>query len=101
MNARSLHHTAVEGEVRGSHEYAVVDVFADRALEGNPLAVVTGADDLDAATMAAIAVEFNLSETTFVFRSTPAGADFRLRSFTPGETKCTAPDTTLSAAGGG
>lgn len=66
-----------------SHDYAVVDVFADRPLTGNPLAVVTGADDLDEETMAAIAVEFNLSETTFVTGPTLPGADWRLRSFTP------------------
>jgi PhzF family phenazine biosynthesis protein len=66
-----------------SHDYAVVDVFADHPLTGNPLAVVTGADDLDEETMAAIAVEFNLSETTFVTNPTLPGADWRLRSFTP------------------
>lgn len=66
-----------------SHDYVVVDVFADRPLTGNPLAVVTGADDLDEETMAAVAVEFNLSETTFVTDPTLPGADWRLRSFTP------------------
>lgn len=66
-----------------THDYAIVDVFAARPLTGNPLAVVTGADDLDEATMAAIAVEFNLSETTFVTGPTLRGADWRLRSFTP------------------
>lgn len=65
------------------HDYAVVDVFADRPLTGNPLAVVTDANDLDEETMAAIAVEFNLSETTFVTGPTLPGADLRLRSFTP------------------
>jgi len=68
----------------GKHPFAIVDVFADRPLEGNPLAVVTEADDLSEEQMAAIAVEFNLSETTFVSRPTMGGADFRLRSFTPG-----------------
>lgn len=82
MNER--HRTAAGGEAGPRHEYAVVDVFADQALAGNPLAVVTDADDLDAVRMAAIAVEFNLSETTFVSRPTLDGADFRLRSFTPG-----------------
>lgn len=67
-----------------THPYAIVDVFADRPLAGNPLAVVTDADDLSENEMAAIAVEFNLSETTFVSRPTLGGADFRLRSFTPG-----------------
>ena len=58
------------GRNRNTHPYAVVDVFADRPLTGNPLAVVTDADDLTNAQMAAIAVEFNLSETTFVSRPT-------------------------------
>ena len=66
------------------HEFAIVDVFADEPLTGNPLAVVTGADDLDEAQMAAIAVEFNLSETTFVSYPVDPEATWRLRSFTPG-----------------
>ncbi len=66
------------------HEFAIVDVFADQPLTGNPLAVVTGADDLDEAQMAAIAVEFNLSETTFVSDPLDPAATWRLRSFTPG-----------------
>ncbi|MDP3894343.1 PhzF family phenazine biosynthesis protein [Nocardioides sp.] len=37
------------------------------------IAVVTHADDLDEERMAAIDVEFNLSETTFVSRPTPGG----------------------------
>lgn len=43
--------------------YAVLDVFTDRALCGNPLAVVEGGDALDSQRMQAIAREFNLSET--------------------------------------
>lgn len=63
--------------------YHVVDVFADRPLQGNPLAVVPDADDLDEATMWALAGEFNLSETTFLLSPSVPGADRRLRSFTP------------------
>ncbi|MCZ7439815.1 PhzF family phenazine biosynthesis protein [Micromonospora sp. WMMC241] len=69
---------------RTTHRYAVVDVFADRPLTGNPLAVVTDADDLTDEQMAAVAVEFNLSETTFVRRPTRPGADHALRCFTAG-----------------
>ena len=61
-----------------------VDVFASRALEGNPLAVVADADGLDESLMGAIAREFNQSETTFLMTPTRADADWRLRSFTPG-----------------
>ncbi len=64
-------------------QYAIVDVFAERPLRGNPLAVVPDADDLDEHTMRSIAVEFNLSETSFVLAPTEASADFRIRSFTP------------------
>lgn len=66
------------------HKFAIVDVFADEPLTGNPLAVVTDADDLSVAQMAAIAAEFNLSETTFISAATLPGAQWRLRSFTPG-----------------
>jgi PhzF family phenazine biosynthesis protein len=59
-----------------------VDVFAERPLTGNPLAVVPDADQLDDQQMRAIAREFNQSETTFLVRPT-ATADWRLRSFTP------------------
>jgi trans-2,3-dihydro-3-hydroxyanthranilate isomerase len=68
--------------------YDVVDVFTDRAFAGNPLAVVYGADDLSGDQMLAVATEFNLSETTFPVPLTAsdraAGADYRLRIFTPG-----------------
>lgn len=58
----------------------IIDVFAQQALEGNPLAVVQDADDLDDDLMRRIAGEFNQAETTFILRSDRA--DFRLRSFT-------------------
>ena len=60
-----------------------VDVFTDRPLLGNPLAVVHDADDLDDARMAAFARWTNLSETTFLLPATAAGADYRVRIFTP------------------
>ena len=68
-------------------DYVVVDVFTSSAFAGNPLAVVFGAEGLSDDQLAAIAVEFNLSETTFPVPLTPAdaaaGADYRLRIFTP------------------
>lgn len=60
-----------------------VDVFAERPLEGNALAVVSDADDLTEAQMAALARWTNLSETTFVLRPTHPEADYRVRIFTP------------------
>ncbi|MFK4808885.1 PhzF family phenazine biosynthesis protein [Devosia sp. ZW T5_3] len=58
----------------------LIDVFADTALSGNPLAVVEGADNLSDAQMRRIAGEFNQAETTFVMQSDRG--DLKLRSFT-------------------
>jgi trans-2,3-dihydro-3-hydroxyanthranilate isomerase len=63
--------------------YELCDVFTDRALAGNALAVFTEADDIDGATMQALARETNLSETAFVLRPTSAAADAGIRIFTP------------------
>jgi len=62
--------------------YVLVDVFTDRPLTGNPLAVFTDARDLDADTMQALARELNLSETTFVLPPEHGGTA-RVRIFTP------------------
>ncbi len=78
-----------QNDIAGSEllRYDVVDVFTDRAFAGNPLAVVYGADVLSSEQMHAIATEFNLSETSFPLALTAddvaAGADYRLRIFTP------------------
>lgn len=64
-------------------DYKVVDVFTSRPLLGNPVAVVLDAGDLDTSTMQRIARWTNLSETTFLLPPTTAGADYRLRIFTP------------------
>ncbi|MFE1875012.1 PhzF family phenazine biosynthesis protein [Streptomyces sp. NPDC059496] len=64
------------------HEYIVVDAFARRPLEGNPVAVFFDAADLSAETMQRIAREMNLSEVTFVLPS-QQGGDARIRIFTP------------------
>lgn len=63
--------------------FFLVDVFADRPLEGNPLAVVPDATRLNETVMQQIAREFNQSETTFVMSPTRSEAHWRLRSFTP------------------
>jgi PhzF family phenazine biosynthesis protein len=60
-----------------------VDVFTTRPFFGNPVAVVLDGDGLDPAAMQRIAAWTNLSETTFVLRPTAAGADYRVRIFTP------------------
>ncbi len=66
-----------------SRQYKVVDVFGILPLQGNPVAVVLDAEDLDTAAMQAIARWTNLSETTFLLPPTRADADYRLRIFTP------------------
>ncbi|TMC61820.1 MAG: PhzF family phenazine biosynthesis protein, partial [Chloroflexota bacterium] len=60
-----------------------VDVFTDRALAGNPLAVVLGADGLSTGQMQAIARETNLSETTFVLPAETRERAAKVRIFTP------------------
>ena len=66
--------------------FMTVDAFTTQPLTGNACAIVFDADDLDTATMQAVAREMNLSETSFVLRpSDPSKADFRARYFTPGE----------------
>jgi trans-2,3-dihydro-3-hydroxyanthranilate isomerase len=66
----------------GAHRYTLLDVFTATPLEGNGLAVVHDADELDAPMMLAVARETRLSETTFVQRSDVAGADYRNRIWT-------------------
>ena len=64
-----------------TYRFKQVDVFTSQPFLGNPVAVIIGAETLDAATMQRIAAWTNLSETTFVL---PSGrADYRLRIFTP------------------
>lgn len=65
------------------HRYLQLDVFADRAGNGNPLGVVFDAEGLDSAAMQAYAAWANLSETIFFLPPTTADADYRIRIFTP------------------
>jgi PhzF family phenazine biosynthesis protein len=61
-----------------------VDVFTATPYLGNPVAVVLGADGLSDEQMQRLARWTNLSETTFVLAPQAAGADYRVRIFTPG-----------------
>jgi len=70
--------------VSAAFAFTQVDVFTDRPLLGNPLAVVHGADALDEARMRAFAKWTNLSETSFLLAPTDLKADYRVRIFTPG-----------------
>ncbi|HZP66513.1 MAG TPA: PhzF family phenazine biosynthesis protein [Rudaea sp.] len=60
-----------------------VDVFTAEPMRGNALAVVFDAEGLSDAAMQAVAAWTNLSETVFVLPPTAAGADYRIRIFTP------------------
>jgi PhzF family phenazine biosynthesis protein len=66
-----------------AYAYRIVNVFtqARAALSGNPLCVFERAQTLDAPRMQALALQFNLSETTFILPSERASA--RVRIFTP------------------
>ncbi|MBN8884706.1 MAG: PhzF family phenazine biosynthesis protein [Rudaea sp.] len=84
-----------------SYRFRIVNVFAESKLSGNPLAVVEDAQGLSEAEMQQLALQFNLSESTFIFalgtgreesgaavpgRATPVSpseADARVRIFTP------------------
>ncbi len=61
--------------------FRILNVFAETALGGNPLAVFEDGGDLDEVTMQALALQFNLSETTFILPSETATA--KVRIFTP------------------
>jgi trans-2,3-dihydro-3-hydroxyanthranilate isomerase len=64
-------------------DYRIVNVFtqAGDRLTGNPLCAFEDARGLDAAQMQALALQFNLSETTFILPSRVADAQVRI--FTP------------------
>src|ERR1700712_4450016 len=63
--------------------YRLVNVFAEAPLAGNPLCVFEDGRGLDTATMQALALQFNLSETTFILPPDAPGATVRVRIFTP------------------
>lgn len=72
------------GPAPAHRRYTVLDVFTDRRLAGNALAVVHDADGVGDETMLRFARETRLAETTFVQTATAAaaGASYRNRIFT-------------------
>ena len=64
--------------------YFTLDVFTDKTLSGNPLAVVLDSEGLDDGMMQRIAGEFNLSETVFVMPPADKVNRAKVRIFTPG-----------------
>lgn len=65
-----------------NRRFQLVDVFHERPLSGNPLAVVFDADDMSVPEMQAMTRWLNLSETAFLQKPTHAEADYRVRIFT-------------------
>jgi trans-2,3-dihydro-3-hydroxyanthranilate isomerase len=62
--------------------YVIADVFTDRPLAGNGLAVFTDAREIPEDLLQPLARELNLSETVFVYRAEGEG-HARVRIFTP------------------
>ncbi len=69
--------------LRTTRRFSQLDVFADRPMLGNPLAVVHDAQGLSDEDLAGFARWTNLSETTFLLPPTNPAADYRVRIFTP------------------
>ena len=63
--------------------YRIVNVFAETPLAGNPLCVCEDGSALDTPVMQALALQFNLSETTFILPPATPGASAKVRIFTP------------------
>jgi PhzF family phenazine biosynthesis protein len=80
------------------YQYRLQNVFAfaGQPLTGNPLCVFEDGDGLSDQEMQALALQFNLSETTFIFRDVEATA--RVRIFTPGSELPFAGHPTLGTA---
>jgi PhzF family phenazine biosynthesis protein len=63
--------------------FCQVDVFTEEPYLGNPVAVVVDGKGLSSEEMQRFAQWTNLSETTFILPPEAAGADYRVRIFTP------------------
>jgi len=77
--------------------YVVADVFTDKPLAGNQLAVFTDARELEGEEMQALAREMNYSETVFVLPPEGEG-HVRIRIFTPTDEMLFAGHPTLGSA---
>jgi trans-2,3-dihydro-3-hydroxyanthranilate isomerase len=66
-----------------TYEFVTVDVFTTQRFGGNPLAVFPDARGLTSEQMQALAMEFNLSETTFVLPPDDPQHHAKVRIFTP------------------
>ena len=75
---------------------SIIDVFAEKPLAGNQLAVVRQCGHMDTATMQAVAREMNFAETTFVVEE--GDGEARVRIFTPAQELPFAGHPTLGTA---
>jgi trans-2,3-dihydro-3-hydroxyanthranilate isomerase len=66
-----------------THQIRIVDVFTDKPLAGNQLAVVLDGKDVPVRLMQRIAREMNFSETVFILPPEKPAHAARLRIFTP------------------
>src|SRR2546422_6343884 len=66
-----------------SFRFVIADVFTDRPLVGNQLAVFTDARDIPEEMLQPLAREMGFSETVFVLPA-ESGGHARIRIFTPG-----------------
>jgi trans-2,3-dihydro-3-hydroxyanthranilate isomerase len=66
-----------------AHRIHTVDVFAEKSLAGNQLAVVLDAGDIEGEAMQRIAKEMNIAETTFVLPPQDPTHAAWIRIFTP------------------
>ena len=80
------------------HRFHIYDVFTEKRLMGNQLAIVEGADDLSTCVMQSVAREFGFSETIFLQQSETALASAKVRIFTPYEELPFAGHPTVGAA---
>ncbi|KQM18778.1 PhzF family phenazine biosynthesis protein [Novosphingobium sp. Leaf2] len=62
----------------------LIDVFGSGVMNGNPLAVVRGAENLDPSAMLLLTRWLGFSETTFLLPPNDSDADYRVRIFYPG-----------------
>jgi len=84
-----------------AYDYSLVDVFAERPLEGNQLAVFSDARGLSTEEMQSLAHETNLSETTFILprdEATERERGIQVRIFTVAEELRFAGHPTLGTA---
>ena len=80
------------------HRFLTADVFTNQIFGGNPLAVFPDARDIPEGALQRIALEFNLSETVFVYPAERAEHTRRLRIFTPAAELPFAGHPTIGAA---